>query len=127
MARILFTDPGMQAKEVDFNPETERFFDVVLREGGRYTTADSFQTKQRAWRPLTGEWRSGSFSQEVLIACLIHGFDPGSFNVKVLRDMYDYEGLSINEVALQLIHRDKSTIRPVSPSLAPPLPKQSIK
>lgn len=126
MASILFTDPGMQAKKVEFDPEVELFFNIVLREGERYTTADCFQTKQRAWRPFTGEWRSGSFSQEVLIACLIQGFDPGSFNVKALRDMYDYEGLSINEVALQLIHRDKSTIRPIRGSLAPPL-KQNVK
>lgn len=126
MAHILLTDPGMQPRTVDFDPSTQHFFNVVLREGGRYTTAACFETKQRAWRPLTGVWRSGTFSQEVTLACLIHGFDPGCFNVKTARDLYDYEGLSIDEVALQLMHRDKSAIRPIRGSLAPPV-KQNIK
>jgi hypothetical protein len=106
---ITFTDPGMHPKHIEVDVadgDEDGFFDAVLKHGGQmYADAHAEGRANRrlnAWKELGGEWRRGTFGQAIRARCRELGFDPGVFNTRWARDLVDYEGESLGDVAERL-------------------------
>lgn len=97
---IFFLDPGLPLK-IDVLESPAHFFARVRMEKA-YTCAEfHFEgVRYSAWRPIAGEWVEGTFVDSVREACRQRGCTlPEGCNLRQLRDLIDYEGMSLVDVA----------------------------
>ena len=107
---IHLTDPGLMSKDIPLE-DPEKFLETLEAQGGKYTHADCVGVRLSAWRPSekNATWRLGSFASHVRQACQARGFDPEPFdyNIRQLQEFYDYEGMSLEDIAILLEEESK--------------------